>query len=155
MKRRATFALLTAGALLLTTPAIAGEHEIRMLNNGSDKQTMVFEPAFLKIEPGDTVTFVPTDNAHNAETIPEMLPDGAEPFKGKFSQGLTVTFEKPGLYGYRCLPHLAMGMVGLIQVGDNPSNLDEAKSAKLPGIAAKRMAALFEKLSNTQSAHAD
>jgi len=30
---------------------------------------MVFEPALLKNAPGDTVTFVPTDKSHNAESI--------------------------------------------------------------------------------------
>ncbi len=49
-----------------------------MLNKGADGTTMVFEPALTKIAVGDTVTFVATDRGHNAETIPGMLPEGAE-----------------------------------------------------------------------------
>jgi pseudoazurin len=125
--------------MALAGPAFSAEHEVKMLNKGSDGQAMVFEPAFLKVKPGDTVKFVPTDKGHDAETIPGMLPEGAEPFKGKLSQELTVTFEKPGLYGYKCVPHLGMGMVGLIQVGDDASNAAAIESGKLPPLAKKRL----------------
>lgn len=30
---------------------------------------MVFKPNFVMAEPGDTITFVPTDKGHNAEII--------------------------------------------------------------------------------------
>lgn len=152
MKRCAILTLLTASVLFTTMPATAAEHEIKMLNKGSDNQTMVFEPSFLKIKPGDTVKFVPTDKGHNVETIPGMLPVGATPFKGKVNEETVVTFVAPGLYGSKCLPHLGMGMVSLIQVGDEPSNLDKVKSVKLPGLGGKRMAVLLEKLNSTLSA---
>jgi plastocyanin len=38
---------------------------------------MVFEPALVKIEPGDTVKFVAANKGHNAETIKGLLPEGA------------------------------------------------------------------------------
>ncbi len=66
---------LTLSATVLPV-AMAAEHEIEMLNQGSDGEMMVFEPAFLQIEPGDGVTFVPTDAFHNAATIEGMLPEG-------------------------------------------------------------------------------
>ena len=53
-----------------------------MLNKGKDG-AMVFEPAGVKIAAGDTVTFIPTDKGHNAESIKGMIPDGATEFKGK------------------------------------------------------------------------
>ena len=49
-------------------PAQAAEFEVKMLNRG-EAGMMVFEPAFLQVEKGDTVTFVPTDRSHNAESI--------------------------------------------------------------------------------------
>src|SRR3546814_2036708 len=70
--------------LALTAPAMAAEHTVKMLNRG-EAGLMVFEPAYLPVEPGDTVTFEPTNKGHNAETIPGMVPDGAEAFKGKLS----------------------------------------------------------------------
>jgi pseudoazurin len=142
-------ASLIAIGLLLATPAFAAEHEVKMLNKGGDGQTMVFEPAFLKIAPGDTVRFVPTDKGHDAETIPGMLPEGAQAFKGKISQEVTVTFDKPGLYGYRCSPHFGMGMVGLIAVGDKPENLAAAEQAKMPPLAKKRLATLFAQVGDS------
>jgi plastocyanin len=42
-----------------------------MLNRG-ESGTMVFEPAGLRIAPGDTVKFIATDRGHNAETVPGM-----------------------------------------------------------------------------------
>ena len=46
-----------------------------------------------------------------------MLPADATPFVGKVNQDVTVTFDKPGVYGVKCLPHYGMGMVALIVVG--------------------------------------
>ena len=45
-----------------------------------------------------------------------------------------VTFDKDGVYGVKCAPHYAMGMVALIEVGQ-PVNLDEAKAVKHTGKA--------------------
>jgi pseudoazurin len=140
MTRLGTLALCAAGALLLAAPAGAAEFEVKMLNKGADGQSMAYEPAYLHIQPGDTVRFVPTDKGHDVETIPGFLPEGAQPFKGKLSQELTVTFQAPGLYGIRCVPHFGMGMVGLIAVGDTAPNLDAARKVKLPPLATKRMA---------------
>src|SRR3546814_19312979 len=91
---------------------------------------MVFEPAYLQVEPGDTVTFEPTNKGHNAETIPGMVPDGAEAFKGKFSQAISVTFATEGVYGYKSLPHYALGMVGVVVVGDPAANIEAATAVR-------------------------
>ena len=58
---------------------MAGETvEIKMLNKGADRY-MVFEPEVVRIKPGDTIKFVAADKGHNAVTIKELLPSGAEP----------------------------------------------------------------------------
>jgi len=120
--------------------ALAADHEIHMLNKGKDG-AMVFEPAGIKIAAGDTVTFIPTDKGHNAETIKGMLPEGAAEFKGKMSEKVTVTFDVAGTYGVKCAPHVGMGMVGLVVVGDAPANLDVYKNVKLPKKAQERFEA--------------
>lgn len=128
---------LAAGAA--TAPALAASFEVKMLNKGTDG-TMVFEPALTRVAPGDTVTFVPVDKGHNAETIPGMLPEGAEPFKGKISQEVTVTFTVNGAYGVKCNPHFALGMVALIIVGDEPpANLSAITDTKVPSRARDRL----------------
>lgn len=144
--------MLCAGALLLTVPAQAAEFEVKMLNKSPDNQMMAFDPPFLKVQLGDTVKFVAADKGHDAESIPGMVPDGATPFKGKISQDISVTFDKPGLYGYRCVPHFGMGMVGLIEVGGSTANLDVAKQAKMPPLATKRMTALLDQAAKSATA---
>ena len=95
-------------------------YTVKMLNQGATG-VMVFEPAFLKVNVGDTVTFESTDAAHNSASIPGMIPSGASPWNGQLSRDISVTFEIPGVYGYQCTPHAMMAMVGVIQVGDDLS----------------------------------
>ncbi len=125
MKRIIVLAAALA-AMAVAGAAQAADHQVQMLNKG-DKGAMVFQPDFIQAAPGDTVTFVPTDKGHDAESIKGMIPDGAEPFKGKISQELTVTLDKEGVYGVKCTPHYGMGMVALIVVG-KPVNLTEAEA---------------------------
>lgn len=130
-------ALLVAGtamALTVAGPAAAKDVQVKMLNKGNGR-AMVFSPEVVKIAPGDTVTFVATDKGHNAEIISTMLPAGAAPFKGKMNQNLTVKFTKPGTYGYKCLPHYGMGMVGAVIVGNGGANGAQAKAVSHPGKA--------------------
>lgn len=133
----ATGTLVLAG---LPARAAATDHQVMMLNKGK-KGTMVYEPDFIVVAPGDTVTFVPTDKSHNAESIKGMIPDGATAFKGKMNEQITVTVEKEGVYGVKCQPHYGMGMVALIVVG-KPVNLEQAKAVKQTGKAKK----VFEEL---------
>lgn len=128
----------TAAILALALPAAAADFEVHMLNKGA-AGAMVFEPAFVKVAPGDTVTFIPTDKGHNVETIKEMIPEGASAFKSKMNETYKVTFDTAGAYGVKCTPHAGMGMVGLVVVGDAPANLDAVKTGKLPKKARERL----------------
>lgn len=121
--------------------ATAAEVQVKMLNKGAEG-AMVFEPALVAIQPGDTVKFLATDKGHNAETIAGMMPEGAEAFIGKINEELAITFDKPGVYGIKCKPHYAMGMVGMIVVG-KPANEAEAAKVTHPGKAKQTFAALF------------
>lgn len=134
-----------AGAAVAASPATAAEHVVKMLNKGS-AGAMVFEPALIHVKPGEKVTFVPTDKSHNAEIIPGMAPTGAAPFKGKMNQPLTVTFNKPGVYGYKCAPHYGMGMVGAVVVGNAKPNLASAQAVKHPGKAKQVMSDLLTRV---------
>ncbi|MEM8852352.1 MAG: pseudoazurin [Pseudomonadota bacterium] len=134
------FASAALGALILLGAmgsAVAAEHIVKMLNIDPDdpERQMVFEPEILFIAPGDTVTFVPTDKGHNAATKRGMLPDGAEPWNGAIDEEISVTLTVPGTYGYVCLPHLEMGMVGLILVGDYTVNFEDARKVRQIGRA--------------------
>ena len=113
--------------LFIQIDLYGANHSVKMLNQGSTG-VMVFEPAYLKINIGDSVTFESTDAAHNSASIPGMIPSSASSWNGGLSQDLTVMFDVAGIYGYQCTPHSMMAMVGVIQVGDDKSNLDSAKA---------------------------
>ena len=113
--------------LLFSFELFSEVHTVKMLNQGPTG-VMVFEPAVLKINIGDTVTFVATDAAHNSASIPGMLPPNATDWNGQLSRDISVTFDIPGVYGYQCTPHAMMAMVGVIQVGDDSSNLQSVKN---------------------------
>lgn len=140
--------IIAAAAFTLAasvSSVMAADYEVKMLNKGADG-TMVFEPALTEIAVGDTVTFVPTDPSHNAESIKGMIPEGAEPFKGKINKEIKVTFDKPGVYGVKCLPHFSMGMVAMVVVGDDTHNLEEAKTVKAPPKAKERFEAIYKQI---------
>ncbi len=141
----ASFRMAAAGLIALAAigagAASAAEVEVHMLNKGATG-SMVFEPALVKIAPGDSVHFVATDKSHDVVSIDGMLPEGGQPFEGKVSEDLTVTFTAPGIYGYKCKPHYGMGMVGLVVVGE-PTNREAVEAVKQTGLAKKRFAELF------------
>ncbi len=140
--------LLTAAVVagIFSFPAAAAEIEIKMLNKGADGQAMVFEPAAVKANVGDVITFVPVDKGHDAASIKELLPDGVAEAKGKMNEALKVTVDKEGAYVFKCTPHFGMGMVALVVVGDAPSNLDAVKAGKMPKKARDRLDAELAKL---------
>lgn len=136
--------------LMGVTPfsVVAEEFHVMMLNSAADdaQHTNVFTPDILHVQLGDTVTFIPTDNGHNTASKRGMLPEGAEPWNSPMYEKFRVTFTVEGVYGYVCVPHYEMGMVGLIVVGDGMANLEDAKDVRQAGSAQSAFRALFERL---------
>lgn len=128
-------------AVLMAGSAHAADHQVQMLNKG-EKGAMVFQPDFVVAAPGDTITFVPTDKLHDVQSIKDMIPEGATPFKGKMNEKVTITVDKEGIYGVKCTPHYGMGMVAMVVVG-KPVNLEQAKAVKQVGKAKKVFEELF------------
>lgn len=116
---RKTLLALTASCCL-SLPVLAAEHVVRMLNAG-DGGSMIFEPAFVHARPGDTVRFEPANTGHYVRSL--ATPAGVAQWNSQEDQPYAVTLDQPGLYFYICPPHLMMGMIGLIQVGE-ASNRD-------------------------------
>ena len=96
-------------------------------------------------EKGDTVTFLPTEKGHMAASIKGMLPKGIKKFKGKINKPVSIVVSEDGLYGVKCTPHLANGMVALIAVGDFNTDgfLD---GVKLPKKSKARMEEMLTQL---------
>lgn len=129
--------------LLLASPlAMADTHEVLMFSKGATGE-MVYEPDFLAIAPGDSVRFVTDHGKHDSATIPGLIPEGAESFKGEINENIAVTFDVPGVYGIQCTPHLTKGMVMLVQVGEGQTAPE--LPAGLPEMAAHRLDAIFER----------
>jgi pseudoazurin len=138
--KTAKFAGFAIVAALFAFPALSAEIEVKMLNKGSDGQAMVFEPATVKAAVGDVITFVPVDKGHDAAAVKGMIPEGVAEFKGKMNETVKVTVDKEGAYVVKCTPHLGMGMIALVVVGDAaPANLDAVKNGKLPKKARDRL----------------
>lgn len=147
LKTAKTAFVLATSLAIFSLPALGAEIEVKMLNKGTDGQAMVFEPAAIKAAPGDVIKFIPTDKGHDAAAVKGMIPDGVEEFKGKMNQELSVTVDKEGAYVVKCSPHLGMGMVALIVVGDGtPANIDAIKTGKLPKKARERVDAAAAEL---------
>lgn len=131
-------------SLTLSGAAWAENYEVQMLNRG-EAGNMIFEPAFLRIAAGDTVTFLATDRGHNAESIETMIPEGGTAFEGKVNEEIVVTYDVEGVYGVMCKPHFAMGMVMVIAVGDAAEAPEDFLEGRIPRAAKARFE---EQLSN-------
>lgn len=121
---------LSVGLFILLWPIVtnAEEHIVRIVSD-YDNLRMVFDPKHLQIEPGDRVTWInEADEEHNVITFPDGFPKGAVAFQSQImtraGEQWSYRFEVPGTYEYHCIPHLPMGMHGMIIV-DRLSTNDE------------------------------
>jgi plastocyanin len=100
--------------------------EVHMMTSADGK--FFFEPAVLKISPGDTVRWICKSGCPHSATSyskennkAQGLPAGAKSFNTQLLNPdgtYEVKFDGPeGSYPYFCIPHVALGQVGLIIVG--------------------------------------
>jgi len=127
----------------LSTPSFAANISIEMLNKDANGNRMVYSQEVAKIDVGDTVIWLPASKGHNVEII--SSPNKMK-FKSKNGKEAKITFDTPGIYYYWCTPHKSMGMIGLIVVGDDLSNIDDMASAKAMGKSKKKLKNLLASL---------
>lgn len=113
--------------LSLSSSVFAKHHDIKMMNLVGEEQ-MMFDPAFLKAEVGDTITFKPTNMGHFVHS--KAVPEGAESFASEEDDELTITVTKEGLYVYTCPVHRVNNMNGIIQVGTKVTDKNKAEAKK-------------------------
>lgn len=122
--------------------------EIQMYTRDPDDSSglQVFKPRLITAQVGDTITFVPTDPTHQSASIDEMLPAGVTGWEGAVNQEVSYVVPAPGIYGYKCTPHYAAGMIGLIIVeGEGKTaNLEAAQGVRHPGLAGREFGEIFE-----------
>ena len=116
--------------------------EIEMLNK-MGKERHVYSVKVAKINVDDKIVWKSVDRGHNVEFI--GMPKGIKKFKSKVSKDTEYTFKIPGIYLYQCTPHKALGMIGLVIVNNDKSNLEDIMKIKLRGKSKK----VFSKLIKT------
>lgn len=137
-------------AALVALPAFAGAasaegpktHVVRVISD-YDNLRMYFSPKSIAVQPGDTVKWVnDADEEHNVIVYPDGYPAGAKnlssPFMKKKGESFSYTFTVTGAYQYHCIPHLPMGMHGLVTVG-RPSTDAEFNKPTTAEVNAYRM----------------
>ena len=138
--------IIIAGIVaLFATNAYAEDLTIEMLNKRDDGAKMVYSQDIARIDVGDTITWLPKSKGHNVEFV--AGPDGWDaPKKSKNGKEVAITFDTPGVYLYQCTPHKSMGMIALVVVGEDMSNLDAITGMKIRGKSKKKMKAILDEL---------
>ena len=83
---------------------------------------------------GDTVEWLPENKGHNVEFLAGPYMADLPP-KSAMNAFHSVLFERKGVYLYGCTPHLNMGMLGLIVVGNDFHNIEKVKETELSRVA--------------------
>ena len=114
--------------VIISKIALAETIQIEITENDSYSLEIAY------IDAGDTIEWLPKNEGHNVEFLagPKMndLPNNS-----KINESHSVLFKTPGIYLYGCTPHLNMGMLGLIIVGNNFQNLEEVNKIELSYVA--------------------
>lgn len=117
--------------------------EIDMLNK-LGKEKMVYSIKVAKIDVNDKIIWKHVSKGHNVEFI--GMPKGVKKYKSKINKKAEFEFKVPGIYLYQCTPHKAMGMIGIVIVGGDKSNLDKIKKVKVYGKSKKILKKLIKDL---------
>ena len=140
------FFMAVFSLVFVSSLAYAETTTIEMLNKRDDGAKMVYSQDIARVAVGDTITWVPTSKGHNVEFV--AGPDGWDlPKKSKNNKEVSITFDVPGIYFYQCTPHKAMGMIGLVVVGEGGEvPLNDVSKTKVMGKSKKKLKALLSEL---------
>ena len=132
-------------AVFSLTPVFGEDMSIDMLNKRDDGAKMVYSVDVAEINSGDTITWLPASKGHNVHFI--AGPEGWDlPKKSKNNKEVSITFDTPGVYLYQCTPHASMGMIALVVVDGDTSNLDAIAKTKIRGKSKKKLKDLLADL---------
>jgi len=114
----------------LTFSKFASAETIQILFTENDSYSI----EVARIAVGDTIEWLPKNEGHNVEFLagPKMH---SLPKKSGINQVHSIIFKVPGIYLYGCTPHMNMGMLGLIIVGNDFHNLKKIKRIQLSRVA--------------------
>ena len=134
MKNLITLVVSVFAVVFVSSMAYSADMSIDMLNK-LGKEKMVYSVDVAEI----------ATKGHNVHFI--AGPDGWDlPKKSKNNKEVAITFDTPGIYLYQCTPHASMGMIGLVIVGGDTSNIDAIAKAKVRGKSKKKLKKLLGEL---------
>jgi len=96
---------------------------VHMLNVGPSGSRFRYDPMLSEIQVGGKILWKATTKGHNVEFM--VAPNNIK-FKSKMHKSAGFTFSTPGIYTYKCTPHVSAGMIGVVVVGNDLSNMTEA-----------------------------
>lgn len=132
---------------LTASTASAAEVVVEMLSRDKTANlSNMFKPGLVRVNRGDTVKWKATQSGHNVAFVAGAVPAGVPLFTSPMSKDVSFKFEKPGIYLYKCTPHIGLGMVGVVLVGNDKSNFAAVKAAYVPPLAKKRLEPIFMEL---------
>ncbi len=144
MKNLIALVVTVFSVVFVSSMAYSADMSIDMLNK-LGKEKMVYSVDVAEIDVGDTITWLPASKGHNVHFI--AGPDGWElPKKSKNNKEVAISFDTPGVYLYQCTPHASMGMIALVIVGEDTSNLDAIAKAKVRGKSKRKLKKLLGEL---------
>ena len=134
------------GGMVLSAKAEEKEPLIIEMLNKRDKEKMLYSQDVARVEVGQTIIWTPNSKGHNVQFV--SVPEGVEKVKSKLSKEFSYTFEQEGAYLYVCTPHASMGMIGVVIVGNTPTdiNLEEVKKYKFRGKSKKKFKKILKLL---------
>jgi pseudoazurin len=135
--------LLFLSMLTISSFSYAKTVEIEMLNK-LGKERMLYSVKIAKVNLNDKIVWKSSSKGHNVEFV--AMPEGVKKYKSKINKDATYEFKIPGIYLYQCTPHKAMGMIGIVVVGDDKSNLNKIKKVKMRGKSKKVLKELLKDL---------
>jgi len=143
--------ILTGLALTLATAVSANAETFEIdqlidLNALTPEGVYRFAPDYLWIEPGDSIKFLNSTGNHTVTAIDGMWPDGAERVDIEHQPLAEVTFETPGIYGFKCKVHGRHGMYALIVVGSPDANVDRLEMTNVGALGQRIFGGLLEKM---------
>ena len=108
------------------TPGAANTTTCEIIPDVTANSNNTFTPADITINVGETVVWANTGGVHNVNGALSTFPDNPEGFSSGAPSSdawtFSHTFNTPGVYDYRCDPHVTFGMVGTVTVeGDVPA----------------------------------
>ena len=133
--------LLFLCMLTISSFSYAKTVEIEMLNK-LGKERMLYSVKIAKVNLNDKIIWKSSSKGHNVEFV--AMPEGVKKYKSKINKDATYEFKIPGIYLYQCTPHKAMGMIGIVVVGDDKSNLNKIKKVKMRGKSKKILKELLK-----------